>query len=247
MTYNPEYSHTFFLTAGESNAEGLLPVTLLTERIIEVATEHANALGIGYDQLITQNIGWVLSRLTFEMKRYPRINDEYTLTTWIESYNKRFSERNFMITDGKGEVIGYARTVWAAIDMTRRCFADLTDFERERFPIGPRPCPIRKSARLPIITEAVCTETYTFRYCDTDFNRHVNTVRYIELILNHWPLEHYDKYAVERLDISFHSECLYGQTVELRFGCTDNGSICEITADGRKAVGTAIEWRLHNR
>ena len=49
-------SHKYFLTAGESDAEGRMPLTLVAERIIEVATEHANSLGIGYATLITRNL-----------------------------------------------------------------------------------------------------------------------------------------------------------------------------------------------
>ena len=59
-------------------------------------------------------------------------------------------------------------------------------------------------------------EKYTFRYCDIDFNRHVNTVRYLDLILNHKPLDFYDKNDVGRLDIIFHRECYFGETIELR-------------------------------
>ena len=69
MCIQPEFSHSYQLTAGESDAEGRMPITLLTERIIQVATEHANSLGIGYDALIKKNIGWVLSRLSLEMLR----------------------------------------------------------------------------------------------------------------------------------------------------------------------------------
>ena len=87
MKHPVEHTHTYRLTAGESGAEATLPVTLLLERIIEVATEHANLLEIGYEQLNCRGIAWVLSRVSFEMKRYPVINEVYSLTTWIEGYN----------------------------------------------------------------------------------------------------------------------------------------------------------------
>ncbi len=191
MNRPTEYTHKYTLTAGESNACGRMPLTLVTERIIEVATEHANALGIGYAALITRNIGWVLSRLSIEMTRYPIINEEYSFTTWIESYNRHFSERNFAIHDGSGAIIGYARTVWVAMDFASRTVADLTAFEREAFPTADLPCPIPKAPRISPLPPEAENESYTFRYCDIDFNRHVNTVRYLELILNHWPLEHH--------------------------------------------------------
>lgn len=247
MTKQTQYSHHYTLTAGESDAEGRMPLTLVTERVIEVATEHANALGIGYDTLIKENIGWVLSRLSIEMLRYPVINDRYTLSTWIESYNRHFSERNFVMTDCAGNVLGHMRTVWVAMDFASRSVADITKLERVPFPIPDVPCPIAKTPRIPKLPPEAECESYTFRYRDLDFNRHVNTVRYLDLILNHWSLEHFDRMVPARFDVMFHHECHYGETVELRVAegpQTCPGSICEIALhDGTRAVAARIFWR----
>lgn len=246
-TAQKHHRHSYVLIAGESNAEGRMPLTLVTERIIEVATEHANALGIGYATLIKENIGWVLSRLSIEMLRFPVINEKYTFTTWIESYNRRFSERNFEISDGDGNTIGYARTVWVAMDFVSRTVADLNKFGQEAFLLGNLPCPIDKAPRIPSLPEGCQRESYTFRYQDIDFNRHVNTVRYIDLILNHWSLEHHDINIVRRFDIMFHHECHFGECVELRIaesGETCPGTICEIVLpNGAKAVTARLIWQ----
>ncbi len=249
MKHSPLHVHTYDLTAGESDARGLMPPTLVTERVIEVATEHANALGIGYDQLITANMGWVLSRLVIEMKRYPRINDRYTLATWIEGYNRHFSQRNFEMTDRyDGSTIGYMRTVWAAMDFSARAMADLTAFERDRFPLlRERECPIASSVRLGRLPDDASVTHHRFGYCDLDFNRHVNTLRYIELILNHWSLEWHDAHIIRRLDLSFSRECRYGEDVVLRVVDNDpecpGRSLCEIVrSDGERALGAVIDW-----
>lgn len=81
-------------------------------------------------------------------------------------------------------------------------------------------------------------------YCDIDFNRHVNTVRYIGLILDRWPLGHYDNNEIARFDIAFHHECHFGETVTLRTS-TDDGrvSACELMLDGNRMVSANIVWR----
>ena len=225
MTKQPQYSHSYILTAGESDAEGRMPLTLVTERVIEVATEHANALNIGYDALIKKNIGWVLSRLSIEMLRYPRINGHYTLTTWIESYNRHFSERNFVMTDAAGDILGHMRTVWVAMDFATRSVADLTSLESIPFPLDNAVCPIEKTPRIPHPGADATTEEYTFRYRDIDF----------------------DDRAARRLDIMFHNECHFGETVALRVAegpgsCPSD--ICEIVKpDGTRAVSARILWR----
>ncbi len=244
-----QYSHNYILSAGESSAEGRMPLTLVTERVIEVATEHANALGIGYEALLKRNIGWVLSRLSIEMLRYPVINEGYTLTTWIESYNRRFSERNFVMTDPEGKVFGHMRTVWVPMDFASRTVADIAAFEKTAFPTADLPCPIAKTPRIPALPEDAESEEYTFRYRDLDFNRHVNTVRYLDLILNHWSLEHFDRMFPSRFDIMFHHECHFGDKIKLRVASgPDNcpGDICEIVSEnGVRAVCARIFWRRY--
>jgi len=79
-----EFSQSYYLAAGECNPQGEMPLTLLMTRIIEVATGHANLWGVGYERLIADNHVWVLSRVTIELTAYPRVNEHYTLTTWIE-------------------------------------------------------------------------------------------------------------------------------------------------------------------
>lgn len=239
-----QYTKSYFLTAGECNAEGRMPLNLLIARLIEVATEHANSLGIGYAALIKLNLAWVLSRVSVEIVRMPGINETYSLTTWIESTNRLFSERCFEITDSEGNILALSRTTWAAIDITSRRPSNPGAFGDIMFPSDPKPCPVSPAPRLRDLPEDTETESYTFRYCDLDFNRHVNTVRYVDLILNHWQLDWFDRYDISRFDITFVQECHFGDTISLRVS-TDPAprSLCEIVLDGARKVGAIISWK----
>lgn len=245
MSVPSRISEEYILTAGESDAEGLMPVTLLAERIIEIATVHANALGIGYAVLIAKNVGWVLSRLSIEMRRYPRINERYTLSTWVESYNRRFSERNFEIATPEGEILGYARSVWVPMDFACRCAADLSQFDSSEVRPVDLPCPMDKAPRIGALPQDAQEEKYTFKFCDLDFNRHVNTVRYIDLILDFWSLAHYDAHTVARIDLYFHKECHYGEEITLRVaGDAPDANVCEIVQpDGTRAITARLVWQ----
>lgn len=239
------FSQSYELTAGECDPEGRMPISLLAERLIEVATEHADGLGIGYGALKTINIGWVLSRMSIEMQQYPGINDEYTIASWIEGYNRHFSERNFAIYGSGDRILGYARTVWVAMDYKLRTMADLSSFDSSLFPIADVPCPIAKTPHIVSPGCDAATDEYTFRYRDLDVNRHVNTVRYLDLILNHWSLEFFDRMMPSRLDVLFHNECHFGERVALRVSPDADGTNnCEIIrSDGKKAVSCRICWK----
>lgn len=210
-----ELSKTYTFTAVEANAQGRMPLTLVVDRCILLATLHANALGIGYAHLLQRRWGWVLSRICVEVLRYPEINEEYTVTTWIESINRMYSDRVFLFTDSQGRPIVHARSMWVAIDIDRRTAVDLSELSPESFPIGERKCPLPKIPKMAPVKEPDSVSQYTFQYADLDFNRHVNTVQYVRLLLNQWPLEQYDANQITRFNIAFKHECHFGQTVTL--------------------------------
>ena len=132
----------YYLAAGECNPQGEMPLTLLMTRIIEVATFHANSWGAGYARLIQDNQVWVLSRVTIEMKEYPKVDTNYRLTTWIEDYNRHFSQRNMRIDDENGNALGFVRTIWMVIDMNTRASVDISQLGYISDKVSDLPCPI---------------------------------------------------------------------------------------------------------
>lgn len=248
------YTHTYSLTAGECNAQGVMPVTLLTSRLIEVATEHANGLGIGYAGLQPRGIVWVLSRVSINMLSWPGINSTYSVTTWIEGWTRFYSDRCFMISDGDGNVIGYARTVWVAIDIKKRTVAQLDDIADEAMVNTALQCAVPKQRKMPpvVLDEATQQKEYTFQYADLDFNRHVNSVRYIEHILNLWPLDFFDKHSLDVFEIAYVHECLFGQTVTFvtkEAEDQDGNQIAavDILRDGERVITARLAFSERNK
>lgn len=248
MTDNATYQWTCFLTAPRCNAQSELSVAALTADLIEVATAHANSLGIGYTALLPEGIAWVLSRLAIQMDSYPQMHQTDTITTWVESFTRNFSERRFTVTDtATGRVLGYARSVWTAIDIKARNLGDLSHFIH-KVPLAPgRECPVATRMRIPMPDESTAvTRTYKFNPSDIDFNRHVNTVRYLEAVINRRPLDFYDSHDIAVLEASFEHECRFGSAVELVTGPSASASgafTTEIVSDGRRAAAVQITYR----
>lgn len=210
----PVYTHSYTVEPAEGNAQQELPLPLLVKRILEVATLHAESWGIGYSDLIKQRQVWVLSRLSIEMTRYPRIHESYTLETWIEGYNKHFSSRNFAIYGADGTPCGYARTIWVVIDLETRASVDLSQLDYIARNITDRPCPIDKQSRVRDVHDDH-PATHRVGYIDIDLNRHVNSVKYIEHLLDLFDLERYDRQQVHRFEISYANEARYGTPLQL--------------------------------
>lgn len=206
----------FFLTAGETDVHGAMPLRLMAMRAIETATDHSNILGIGYADLLPLGIGWVLARMTIDVERYPAINETYSVSTWIESTNKFFSTRNHLVTDSRGNICARIISIWAAIDIKSRSRADLSVLDPKLFVSEPKKIEIRKLP-VPPLTESLNprSKTITFQYTDTDFNGHVNAVSYIMAAINLHDIPFYRKNRVRRLDITYEHECHAGLPVEI--------------------------------
>lgn len=225
----PFIEKTYFLSASDSNAEGEVSLTSLTQNIIDIATDHANALGIGNPSMTDMNAGWILSRLTIDLKESPKVNSHYVLKTWIEDFNRHYSARCFSISSPEGKVFGYCRTIWLVIDALTHKNLGLSHFnmpselvlgDKAPIPTQQKHFPIVSSQEEMTSKSILATQPpyrYEFKYCDLDFYRHVNTVRYVRLLLNQFSLKEHDETRVSRLELSFLHEASCGeQTLLLR-------------------------------
>lgn len=224
----PYIEKTYFLSANEANAEGELALTSLTTNIIDIATDHANSLGIGNPTMVDMHAGWILSRITIDLSKTPKVNSHYALKTWIEDLNRHFSARCFSISSTDGQIYGYCRTIWLVMDSISHKNLGLSHINLPKEMISGEIAPIpRQEKHFPIveaIDEAASAKSirathkpylYTFQYCDLDFYRHVNTVRYVNLLLNQFTLKEHDETRVKRMELSFLHEASYGMGTKL--------------------------------
>lgn len=203
-----ELTLKFHCTAAQCDAQQELSLLSLASNLIETATAHADSLGIGNG--VMHGSGWVLARLTVEMSQFPKALSDYNIITWVESWNRHFSERCFQIIDADGNTLGFARSVWMVMDLKTHENCGLSHLNIPYSLISDRECPIARQSRHKALECPVVTE-YQFVYSDIDFYRHVNTLRYIQLLLNRFSLEHFDTFRIARFEIAFMHECYYGE------------------------------------
>lgn len=220
-----QFSKTFFLAAGQCNAEGMLPLQWLVQRLIDVATLHANNINIGYDRLREHGASWVLHDVAISMDRYPKVNQEFTVETWIVRTGPLSSDRAFRVLDADGNTIGFALTTWVAIDFTtRRAIRMGTIFSNGLPDTGVYP-PMEPHRKSPALDHTASERKYTFCYTDLDCNRHVTSRRYVEIMLNCIPLEFLDRHYISRFELSFHKEALYDEEATVLYSLDENSSM----------------------
>lgn len=105
------------------------------------------------------------------------------------------------------------------------------------------PSPAEKPRKVPA-PDAEPVLTHKVAYSDIDFNRHVNTMRYIEMMLDVLPIERFAEERPLRLDINFLKEARYGQTLSVALEERGSQTLVEIRSDAGAALCRgAFEWR----
>lgn len=201
---------------------GRLTLGVLGNHLLNCAGFHATDRGFGIATLNEDNYTWVLSRLAIELEEMPYQYEKFTVQTWVENVYRLFTDRNFALLDKDGKKIGYARSVWAMINLNTRKPADLLALHGGSIVdyVCDEPCPIGKPSRIKV-TSAEPLAILTAKYSDIDINGHVNSIRYIEHILDLFPIEVYRAKRIRRFEMAYVAESYCGD--ELSFFMDDAG------------------------
>lgn len=187
----------------------------LGNHLLNAADFHSTERGFGMTYLNPIHKTWVLSRLAIELVSMPPQYAKFKVETWIESAMRYFTNRNFRIVDAADDshVYGYGRSVWAMIDTDTRQpqnIMEIRNGEIAGYIDKEKACPIDKLSRVQMSNDAEFVRSLDTSYSDVDVNGHINSVKYIEHVLDLFSLEHYRIYRIKRFDIAYVAESYYG-------------------------------------
>ena len=244
-----KHSSRFRVRSYETDPLGRLQVPILCKLLQEVAVAHAEILGVGVESLINSGVAWILSRLHFEIDRWPTADEEIVIVTWPDAANRLYTERKFEIFSPSDQRIGSVSTLWLVLDLERRRPVRLPPQVTERLKeheIESEP------RRFGDLTEPAPIEHelgFTVRRSDLDLADHVNNTSYIEWAIEAVPDEVWGSSELAELEIRFLSECHHGQTVLSRSQIIDRPDATEVRhqlvreEDGTEVARALTLWR----
>ena len=204
---------------------GHLTIGVLGNHLLNVAGFHSHDRGFGIDRLNKEHHTWVLSRLALEMLTdLPFQYEPFTIETWVENVYRLFTDRNFAVLDKDGKPVAYARSVWAMINTETRKPVDLMavhDGDIAGY-ICDRECPIEKPSRIKVSSQEPVEELLV-KYSDMDINGHVNSIRYIEHILDLFPVDAFREQRVRRFEMAYVAETMSTDSMTFYMDKVDNG------------------------
>lgn len=190
----------------------------LGNHLLNAADFHSGERGFGMTYLNLQHKTWVLSRLAIEMDEMPQSYDRFYVETWVEGAMRYFTSRDFAITNADGKTYGYGRSIWALIDTDTRQPTDILsvkDGAITQYVETEKSCPMDKGSRVKMGQKAELVRTLDTYYHDVDVNGHVNSVKYIEHVLDLFPLDYYRTHKLRRFDIAYVAETYQGDQLHI--------------------------------
>ena len=229
----------------------------LGNHMLNAADFHSTDRGFGMKRLMTIQRSWVLSRLAIEMEEMPQQYTKFNVETWVESAMRYFTSRNFRVvgtdplntqhsTFNTQKVYGYGRSIWAMIDTESRQPTDIFSIDNgaiNQWIEKEKPCPIDKGGRVKMSDDAELVRTIDTHYNDVDINGHINSVKYIEHVLDLWDLDWYREHQIKRFEIAYVAEAHAGDQLSFYKEGGDNEYCVRIVrSDGTECCRSKVKF-----
>lgn len=244
-----EFEKEYLVHVYETNANGKLTLPGLFNYLQDTASDHAEKLNFGRDDLLKNNHIWVLSRMYAVIDNLPDWNDKLTVKTWPSGIDKILALRDFEITKVNNTHIGSATSSWAIIDRTTKRVQRPDDiianfslsFNNER-------SLKRNASRLDSVSkDGSISPAYKVKYSDLDVNLHVNNVKFLQWVTDSYPFDFVMSNSPISVEINYLAESMCDDEINILtttdqvFGKIHNHSITRVN-DNRELCRIRIEW-----
>ena len=99
---------------------GRIQPTAVLDLLQDVATVHAEEIGIGRDAMVARGVFWAVVRLKYEIVRDPEYFSVVRVRTWPHTLTNFSFLRDFSICGENGELLIKASSEWVLMDVETR-------------------------------------------------------------------------------------------------------------------------------
>ena len=210
-------SNEFTAKFHECMPNGKLHLHAMSRYLQEMATGHADDLGCGYYDLIKTNCYWVLSNIKVAISKLPRYNEVFFIKTWPSGLTKLLAEREFIVSNNKGETLLLASSQWLIMNGDNNRPVNLLE-KKLNLPDESEKVFSKRLNRLKAFTSPETSSRLTVPFSSLDVNGHVNNTAYIR-----WAVDavcrQYGRFPdIKAFQFTYLSEVYLADELEILFG-----------------------------
>ena len=210
-SFTQEYS----VRHDDTDITGRMSVPALGDCMLDIASLHANEIAWGIDQMQHGGLTWVIAGMKFIIHRMPRIDSRFKIETHVSAYSRISTQRDFVAFDDDGK-IAEVSSEWLIINMENRRPVFINDFvpRLEEVCIAEGALPKYKHLRQSQMDISAQYQRCIL-YSDIDINRHLYSMRYLQMALDTFEVEYLERCNISEIDLNFIAEVLCGETVDV--------------------------------
>ena len=205
----------------------------------DIASIHAEEIGVGYLAMLEKNMYWVLSRIKFDIIKMPEINQTVIAETWPHEKGRVDYDRDYLIESLDGKPLVKASSKWCVINFKTRRIAlggGVEYPEGEYFPQINYEGGLKKIADFDI---SDCGKFVGFAgESSLDHNGHVNNAKYLEFILDAISIEKGEK--IKAIEINYINELTVG-CYEIYYKKEGNNRLIKGLSQGKESFRAIFE------
>lgn len=244
-----KYQEQLAIKSYHTNQYAKASIVSLFNILIEAAWAHAQVMDWGYDNLKSNNLFWVLSRIYFQVEKYPAWQDKITLNTWSAGTDGIYAYREYIVENDRGEIFLRASTAWLILDMETRKIFRLSDL-RATFPKRIDFSACRNPKRIKPNLHPENLHFYPVLFSELDINQHFNSVKYLERVLDDFGIEFLNNFEPAELEVNYLKEGQAGDWIAVtRSQISENEFLnCLVReSDGADLCAMRIVWRAREQ
>ena len=207
---------------------------------MDMATEHADALGIGLKDLAKRDLFWLTVKTKVHFLKRPKMGELVTVSTWPEPPQLLRCNRDYSVFRN-GETILTGKTEWAVMNMKTGKLQKAEEIYPPELVLLDRRVMPEPFARLRCAGEEETFGTYTVRSTDIDIGGHMNNAAYVRAFAGLLDTAQWKSMLFSDLEVHFRTQCFEGDTLTFRRSASENGCLVQAyLPDGRTAVQIQI-------
>ena len=187
----------------------IFPKSLLL-KFQEIAGDHAEILGLGFQELMKKNLVWIITRLKYEILKPIPKNTPLILQTFPEPKGMLDFNRDYLIKDKSGQVFVKGISKWCLMDFSVRKIVKLQEIDYLGECLLPSVFEGKFLKTENFVPENPPVFEYLVKKEDIDVNNHLNNAEYAKIIFKAM-----NEKKFNFLQINFINEAKLGEIIKV--------------------------------
>lgn len=200
------------LRAGDFDKFDRIKPSSVLDLFQDAAGQHAEGIGVGFNDMLAQHYLWVLTRIKFEIITAPTRYQTVVVKTWPLKPNRLNYRREYCIEDTNGNKLIIGSSEWVVIDSVERKLISAPDLYKldayhDEVMFEGKLGKVRdfESVELPRVVDA--------GFSELDVNGHVNNTKYANYVLD--AINPTQNEVLKTFQIDYRKEVTQGTTLNV--------------------------------